>query len=206
MSVGKNMEKGTICRWQDDRGFGFIQPAKGSALFVHVSAFAATPRRPVDGDEVYFRRIQDENGKSKANWAAFASVPQQAVKARELPDNTPRPWFALLFGVVLCGLYAMTLVSREVLMLYAIASLLTVVVYHRDKVAAMHSRWRTPERTLHTLALLGGWPGAMLAQFMFRHKSTKQSFRRWFWLTVVANLTLLAGLVLRGDDWLATLR
>ena len=76
---------------------------------------------------------------------------------------------------------------------YAGMSLLTFVVYAIDKAAAQAQRWRTPESTLHLLALAGGWPGALLAQQWLRHKSVKQPFRTVFWLTVVINV---AGLVL----------
>jgi uncharacterized membrane protein YsdA (DUF1294 family) len=76
---------------------------------------------------------------------------------------------------------------------YAGMSLLTFVVYAIDKAAARAQRRRTPESTLHMLALAGGWPGALLAQQWLRHKSVKQPFRVVFWLTVVLNV---AGLVL----------
>ena len=65
-----------------------------------------------------------------------------------------------------------------------------------DKAAARQGRWRTPESTLHTLALVGGWPGALVAQRVFRHKTTKQPFRTIFWFTVVANCAALAWLLL----------
>jgi uncharacterized membrane protein YsdA (DUF1294 family) len=42
-----------------------------------------------------------------------------------------------------------------------------------------------PERTLHLLALLGGWPGAILGQRHFRHKTRKVSFLFAFWAVVV---------------------
>ncbi|MOA42630.1 hypothetical protein D3C78_1646950 [compost metagenome] len=72
--------------------------------------------------------------------------------------------------------------------------------------AALRNRWRTPERTLHWLALLGGWPGAMLAQYWFRHKSTKPAFRRWFWATVLGNGALLGCGLYQGERLLALLR
>ncbi|MDC7706935.1 DUF1294 domain-containing protein [Vogesella indigofera] len=206
MSGGARQEKGVISRWQEERGFGFIQPEQGAALFVHVSAFAATPRRPAVGDAVYFLRARDDKGKPRASWAAFAGVPQQAVTAKALPDNSPRPWLAVLFVIALCALYVRGLLPRDVLMLYAVISVLTVLVYHRDKAAALRKRWRTPERTLHWLALLGGWPGAMLAQYWFRHKSTKPAFRRWFWATVLGNGALLGCGLYQGERLLALLR
>ncbi len=71
--------------------------------------------------------------------------------------------------------------------LYLGASAVTFVAYAIDKSAARNGRWRTPENTLHLFALIGGWPGALVAQQMLRHKSHKQPFKSVLWLTVVAN-------------------
>jgi len=46
-----------------------------------------------------------------------------------------------------------------------------------SKSAARKGAWRTQESTLHLLSLVGGWPGALVAQQKLRHKSKKQSFR-----------------------------
>lgn len=72
--------------------------------------------------------------------------------------------------------------------LYAGLSIITFVVYAMDKSAATRGNWRTKESTLHLLALAGGWPGALLAQQLLRHKSAKASFRRVFWVTVLVNV------------------
>lgn len=79
--------------------------------------------------------------------------------------------------------------------LYAVLSLLTFILYAIDKTAARRQARRIPENTLHIYALLGGWPGALLAQQLLRHKSVKRSFRIRFWMTLLLNL-LLASLVL----------
>ncbi|HPW85528.1 MAG TPA: DUF1294 domain-containing protein [Rhodoferax sp.] len=71
---------------------------------------------------------------------------------------------------------------------YATASVITFLVYAIDKSAARQRTWRTPERTLHLLALAGGWPGALLAQQLLRHKTAKLPFRITFWITVVLNV------------------
>jgi uncharacterized membrane protein YsdA (DUF1294 family) len=47
-----------------------------------------------------------------------------------------------------------------VLLFIAVLNLLTFVVYYLDKNAAIRGSQRTPENTLHLLAVLGGWPGA----------------------------------------------
>ena len=70
-------------------------------------------------------------------------------------------------------------------------NLLTFWVYAADKNAARHGRWRVPEKHLHLLSLLGGWPGAWLAQQAMRHKSSKRAFRGVYWLTVVLHCAAL---------------
>ncbi len=64
-------------------------------------------------------------------------------------------------------------------------NLTTMVAYYVDKRAAIRHTWRVPENTLHTLEFLGGWPGALMAQKLFRHKTVKKSFRAIFWLMIV---------------------
>ena len=71
---------------------------------------------------------------------------------------------------------------------YLITSLTCFVAYAIDKSAARNGSWRTPERSLLLLGLVGGWPGALLAQQWLRHKTAKRSFRQMFWVTVVANI------------------
>ena len=72
--------------------------------------------------------------------------------------------------------------------LYAGASVVCALVYAIDKSAAVAGRWRVSESTLHTLSLVGGWPGALVAQQVLRHKSNKAAFRAVFWVTVVVNV------------------
>jgi uncharacterized membrane protein YsdA (DUF1294 family) len=71
---------------------------------------------------------------------------------------------------------------------YLAMSAVCFASYALDKSAARRGERRTPESRLLVLGLLGGWPGAMLAQQWLRHKTVKQPFRRMFWLTVAANV------------------
>ena len=73
---------------------------------------------------------------------------------------------------------------------------LTVLAYALDKRAARRGRRRVSERTLLTLGLAGGWPGAVVAQRRLRHKTRKQSFQRSFRLSIVLNLAVVAVVVL----------
>ncbi|MGF6274784.1 uncharacterized membrane protein YsdA (DUF1294 family) [Massilia sp. UYP11] len=80
---------------------------------------------------------------------------------------------------------------------YLMTSLTCFVAYAIDKSAARAQSWRTPESTLLILGLVGGWPGALLAQQWLRHKTSKQSFQRKFQLTVALNLGAFAWLAWR---------
>jgi uncharacterized membrane protein YsdA (DUF1294 family) len=72
--------------------------------------------------------------------------------------------------------------------LYLIASVVCFLVYAADKSAARNHGWRVPESALIVIGLLGGWPGAIVAQQTLRHKTLKRSFRAAFWLSVVVNI------------------
>lgn len=80
--------------------------------------------------------------------------------------------------------------------LYLGASLAAFSAYALDKSAAQNGRWRTRESTLHLLGLLGGWPGALVAQKLLRHKTRKRSFQLFFWSSVLLNCTVVVYLVI----------
>jgi uncharacterized membrane protein YsdA (DUF1294 family) len=102
--------------------------------------------------------------------------------------------FALLFLALVGALaftgYLPTLVAPA----YLLASLGAFLLYRGDKAAARSGAWRTPESTLHVLGVLGGWPGALIAQQVLRHKSRKASFQIVFWTTVALNAAALVWL------------
>lgn len=79
----------------------------------------------------------------------------------------------------------------EMVILYATLSLITFLFYGKDKSAAKKHTWRIKESTLLWLGVIGGWPGALMAQQLFRHKSSKRSFQWMFWLTVIINCAIL---------------
>lgn len=80
---------------------------------------------------------------------------------------------------------------------FAAFSLITFGLYFTDKRRAQAGEWRIPESTLHLAELLGGWPGAFLAQRALRHKNSKGAYQVIFWL-IVALYEFLAIDALRG--------
>lgn len=81
-------------------------------------------------------------------------------------------------------------VPAWVSLLYAGASALCFAFHAIDKQAAIRGRGRISEAVLLSLGLVGGWPGAIVAQQVLRHKTAKRAFRVRFWITVAANVTL----------------
>ena len=75
---------------------------------------------------------------------------------------------------------------------YGAMSAVGFLLYRRDKRAAQAGGRRTPERTLHLVSLLGGWPGGLAAQGRFRHKTRKTTFQLVFWAAVALNCAALA--------------
>jgi uncharacterized membrane protein YsdA (DUF1294 family) len=77
---------------------------------------------------------------------------------------------------------------------YVLISFMTAIAYAIDKGSAERRRWRTTESTLQWMALIGGWPGAWIAQQNLRHKTRKASLQSLFWGLVVINVAVLAWL------------
>lgn len=73
------------------------------------------------------------------------------------------------------------------LLFYFVFSSVAFALYGYDKFAARTAKWRVPEKSLHTVAIVGGWPGALIAQRVLRHKTIKQPFQSILWVTVVLN-------------------
>jgi uncharacterized membrane protein YsdA (DUF1294 family) len=99
---------------------------------------------------------------------------------------------AALFLAALCVLAGQGVLPVAVPAVYLAMSAAAVIAYAMDKSAAQRGRWRTSEKSLHALAVMGGWPGALVARHVFRHKSRKASFRTAFWATVTLNCIVLA--------------
>jgi uncharacterized membrane protein YsdA (DUF1294 family)/cold shock CspA family protein len=195
---------GTLTSWNDDRGFGFVTTDIGDRrVFVHISAFPRSSGRPVLGEPVSFEIETASDGRSVARRVtgvrmarAAASAPEPpapprlSAAQRVLAGRRPASFdYLAIIGFFLVYVFVSVLwpMPPWVLGVYLVTSLLTFVVYATDKKAATTGGWRISESSLLALGIIGGWPGAIVGQQMFRHKTRKAGFRSAFWGTVILN-------------------
>jgi uncharacterized membrane protein YsdA (DUF1294 family)/cold shock CspA family protein len=190
--------KGRITEWHDERGFGFITPiAPGERVFVHIKSFANRTRRPVGNELVTYDVKTDPKGQLRGANVRFSG---EAARRPSVPGpGAGSLAFAATFLAVVSAAVIGDRLPLFVLGAYAVGSAITFLVYAGDKSAARSNRWRTKESTLHLLSLLGGWPGALVAQKVLRHKSSKRPFRIVFWGTVVLNCVALIWVLTNPD-------
>src|SRR3569623_1385181 len=162
---------GTLIRWNDARGFGFIAGAGGELVFVRINAFPKGSRRPSLREAISYER------------AALTHTGSTATAINLL----------LICGWALAA--AAGKLAHALPLLYALASAAAFTAYAVDKSAARRGRPRLPENTLHVVSLLGGWPGALAARRLLRHKLRKPSFRRMFRFTLLLHGGLLGCLL-----------
>ena len=95
----------------------------------------------------------------------------------------------------------MEIAAVAYLMVVAVMSLVCFIAYGLDKRQAANGGRRVSERTLHLMAFLGGWPGALIGQRQFRHKTQKVPFRIVFWIVVVLHVGIVCAVVYALGRW-----
>ncbi len=206
--LGTARQSGVVTNWHDERGFGFIRPQDGGPdLFLHVKSFQNALERPRDGMTVTYESHVNREGKLRA---------EHVVVVGEKWSHAPavRRAGAQIIGylAVACFLAIMILetvfwgMPVWVFAVYGGTSIISFVLYWQDKKASVAGTWRVPEEQLHLVGLVGGWPGGIIAQNLFRHKTQKEKFARNFWFTVMLNVLMYvaAGTIIRFD-WISQL-
>lgn len=208
--------RGTITRFDTDRGFGFLRcPQSPADVFFHVKDFDQRAGPPTPGQAVDFEEIHvggkgpramavrpagmAERGRSAGRPARAPVAPRaQAPVGRSSPApglsaSLPLFLLALLAELSLLG-WCITQHRLPFIVLVCglVLNAATFWLYWHDKHSAQQQAWRVRESSLHLLALAGGWPAAWWAQQLLRHKSRKQEFRLTYTATVLAHLGALA--------------
>ena len=187
-------EKGKLIKWDATKAFGFIAPnSNGKHVFIHKSAFSKGKRNPQLNDIITYTLVKDKQGRPAAEQATFSG--EKLIKKKAKGRSVFSIYVALIFLGLLLAAMLLSYLPINLVMAYFGVSLLTMILYYLDKLRAQRNAWRTAESTLHLFALLGGWPGAAIAQQFLRHKTQKREFRQIYWFTVILNCGLLMWLM-----------
>lgn len=211
---------GSIKQWNDEKGFGFIKGDNTADVFFHISSLRGDCR-PKVGDKVFYVQKKDAQGRLVAEHVRHSELTVDDPNIRRHPSttqsgNTNRTgsqiqnvWMKLVFFCALLALPALGVIELLlkqnepwVLGLYVITSIITFVLYWIDKKKAGNNSRRIPEARLHFFESLGGWVGALPAQQIFRHKTSKMSYRVVFWLIVAAHQVFWFDWVVLNGKWL----
>ena len=159
--------QGKIFNWNDDKGFGFVEPnGGGERAFVHIKAFNPRSRRPIDGDIIIYELVREDNHRAKALNIKFSrdatgalnkSVSSKNVHSKNSGKNNQtsqsrRPkgkaqshtlanTFILLFCVGLALSVLVGPLPPVVGGIYVAMSVIAFLAYAIDKNAAQKGRW-----------------------------------------------------------------
>lgn len=107
------MERGILVRWNDEKGFGFIQPEQqGKDVFIHITVLKHMARKPQVGDSILYRTEVQNDGKLKAIKASIEGVAVLANTNKSPRRNTNPPSrslsntllpLLLIFGIGIFG-------------------------------------------------------------------------------------------------------
>ncbi|MGS0726328.1 excalibur calcium-binding domain-containing protein [Shewanella sp. 0m-11] len=83
------MDRGTLVRWNEEKGFGFIKPERASAhdIFIHISVLKHMARKPIVDDQINYVSEWQRDGKIKAVKANIEGVAIVASKSANKPIN-----------------------------------------------------------------------------------------------------------------------
>jgi uncharacterized membrane protein YsdA (DUF1294 family)/cold shock CspA family protein len=167
-------ERGTLIHWDDDKGYGFLRSNDGKKeTFLHIRSLPHYQRRPQIGDVLKYEVEVDEKERPIASSAKIKGLAWSYFTFSWV-------FLSLLFGTYMYLAFRQILPFYPVFSIYAAVSLLTIWVYSCDKHAAQRGLRRTPEKRLHLLEALGGWPGALFAQILYRPKDKRCVIRLFF--------------------------
>jgi len=106
--------KGILKKWNDDKGFGFINPENGNKdVFIHISALKKMSRRPIVGDVVFYQIHTDNDGKNRAvnvKIEGVATIKPRVKRKHEARHNSKLFPFVV---VILVGLFVYSLNSSN---------------------------------------------------------------------------------------------
>ncbi len=190
--------------WNDEKGFGFIAPRTADPdVFFHISSVRNSRSRDLVGQRVTYELAPGREGKLCAVEIRLA-VAGDGVRPKHYRSRSgvTFAWmFSLSFLAVVTYVSikfrspfvppAYAYLSPYFVLVYVFVSVFTYRTYSDDKECALSGSWRVPESTLHLMEFLGGWPGALVAQWSLPHKNRKVTYQVGFWIIVFFHIAVV---------------
>ncbi len=172
--------KGKITEWYVDKGYGYIIPDTGA---LRIKFLLSEVRNSVNIGEikqpVRFVINQDENGNRRAT---------------RVEGTRPFPWMTLIvvwFTATLIGCVYFWQYPVLVPYYYFAVSFVLLVVYWFDKRSEKRNKAVTGESALLFLSLLGGWPGAVVGQYVLNLNPKSFVFQLLFFFVMVFHISFV---------------
>lgn len=206
---------GEITSWDDAKGYGFIRyGSDAQTVFFHISGFHYATTRPKIGQSVSFYckpTVKEERQKAAKvvlrgdETFLYDDFPSDYNRPRLYSANMPK--FLINSLIAIAFIVCVASVSKILAGAYFAVSVVSYLMYKFDKQIAQTTKKksqeyqsRIPEKNLHILDVLGGWPGALVSRAVYKHKTSKISFIRIFWLTVAINIAITYALLIHYAD------
>ena len=206
---------GEITSWDDVKGYGFIRyGSDAQTVFFHINSFHYATTRPKIGQSVSFYckpTVKEERQKAAKvvlrgdEVFLYDDFPSDYNRPRLSTANMPK----FLINILIATTFIVCVASASKILagLYFFVSVVSYLMYKFDKQIARSPKkksheyqGRIPEKNLHILDTLGGWPGALVSRAVYNHKTSKISFIRLFWLTVAINIAITYALLIHYAD------
>lgn len=181
--------EGILVSWNSVKGFGFIKPKLGGRdIFVHVRDLQFKGKAPLIGITIFYDIMQRSDGKYRAI---------NAYVIGEKHNNSLIHLTLIIFNFILCTIpFILSIYIIDItyypLIIYSLLSFVCFFIYIYDKQMAISGGWRVRESSLHWLEIFGGWPGALIAQMIIGHKTSKMVFQFIFAVIVLLHIIVWA--------------
>lgn len=187
--------KGTLVKWNDARGFGFIEvPELDRQVYLHIKAMRQDAVRPAPGNELEFTLGRGRNGGPAAQDAVLVGLPAK----REVGL---RIWVAAALIIMVQSAVVLAVVPLWVEAAYALMGLFSLHLYQVDKQAAADGRWRIREVSLHLADLGFGIIGGLIGQHILNHKTGKPGFVVVTGLVAALHMAILTAVIAGLLSW-----
>ncbi len=203
-------KEGHLIKWDDEKGYGFIRPAEGGDdVFVHIKEMEPQRPRPEEGELLRYKPIQNPEGRLEARRVKRPECEEPILRKRSKQRKNRIHFKSLVPALLILAAFWTALLYQVHRGVYSSSipwallgvSLISFSYYGVDKYRAIKHKFRISEAQLHLLDLLGGWPGGLLAQRLFRHKISKRGFQALFIVSALIHLSLLVYLAAAPGYW-----